>query len=257
MSRQDGDYQVWVEFFDDVYRELYATLLHPVRTEFEVAALVRLLALGEGQRVLDLCCGDGRHAVPLQRRGMQVTAVDLALPMVSAARARARRVLNEEDPQPVFIRADCGQLPVRPLFDAALLLYNSISFGSRSMTCALFANAHAALKPGAKLLVECTHRDHEARAAMASQEVEEIRGPAGTVQVTRRFDPDRGEQHARMLFIDAAGTTREKHLRYLVYTAGEIREMLGAAGFSSVELFGGYDERAFGVETPAVFRATR
>ena len=149
MSRPDGDYQVWVDFFDDAYRELYAGLLHPVRTEFEVAALVRLLALREGERVLNLCCGDGRHAVPLQRRGLRVTGVDLAAPMVRAARARAQRVLNEDDPQPVFIRADCGQLPLRPLFDAALLLYNSISFGSRAMTQALFANAHAALRAAA------------------------------------------------------------------------------------------------------------
>jgi len=34
------------------------------------------LTAPEGRAALDLCCGPGRHAVPLARRGVRVTAVD-------------------------------------------------------------------------------------------------------------------------------------------------------------------------------------
>ena len=250
------DHEVWVDFFDDAYRELYAELLHPVRTEFEVASVVRLLALREGERVLDLCCGDGRHAIPLQRRGMRVTGVDLALPMVRGAQARARRVLNDEDSQPIFIRGDCARLPLRPVFDAAVLLYNSISFGSRAMTEGLLKNARAALGAGGRMLIECTHRDHEARAARVDRDVEELPGPKGPIEIERWFDPIAGEQHAKMRFKDADGSAREKHLRYLLYTAGELRQLVLGAGFRDVELLGGYDGKPFGLDTPAVIRAT-
>jgi hypothetical protein len=37
-TESPGAYEVWVDFFDDAYRELYAGLLDPVRTEVEVAA---------------------------------------------------------------------------------------------------------------------------------------------------------------------------------------------------------------------------
>jgi SAM-dependent methyltransferase len=251
-----GGYQVWVDFFDDAYRDIYSELLHPARTEHEVAAVVRLLRLSEGERVLDLCCGDGRHAVPLQRRGLRVTGVDLSAAMVRSARARGLRVLADDDPQPLWIRADCGKLPLRASFDAALLLYNSISFGSREMTQALFESARSALGAGGRMLIECTHREHEARAALGERATQELSTPLGPVLIERRFDPRLGEQHAKMTFRDRAGAPQEKHLRYLTYSAGELQRMLELAGFARIELFGGYDQRAFSADTPAVLRAS-
>ena len=256
-ARADEPLEAWVDFFDDTYRDIYGELLHPVRTETEVASAVNLLALREGERVLDLCCGDGRHAVPLQRRGLRVTGVDLAAPMIRAAKRRADRVLNEEDPQPVFLRADAARLPLRPAFDAVLLLYNSISFGPRAMTEALLRGARAALRAGGRMLVECTHRDHEAIATARGDERESLTAAAGRlagakISIRRQFDPVAGEQHAWMTVELPSGERRERHLRYLVYTAGELLEMLRAAGFVKRELLGGYDGRAFGVETPAV-----
>jgi SAM-dependent methyltransferase len=255
-TKSPGSHEVWVDFFDDAYRELYAGLLDPIRTEVEVAAVVKLLALKEGERVLDLCCGDGRHSVPLQRRGMRVTGIDLSGPMIRGARSRARRVLDDKASQPVWLRGDCARLPVKPVFDAAVLLYNSISFGSREMTRALIANARAALGAGGRLLIECMHRDHEARRASVEVDVEETQSAGKQIRIERRFDPVLGEQRALMSFESSPGQRREKHLRYLVYTAGELRQFCLDAGFTNVELFGGYDGRPFSVDTPAVIRAS-
>jgi ubiquinone/menaquinone biosynthesis C-methylase UbiE len=42
-----------------------------------------------GGQVLDLCCGPGRHAVALAKRGFAVTAVDRTRVLLKHARARA------------------------------------------------------------------------------------------------------------------------------------------------------------------------
>ena len=34
-TKSPGSHEVWVDFFDDAYRELYAGLLDPIRTEVE------------------------------------------------------------------------------------------------------------------------------------------------------------------------------------------------------------------------------
>ena len=60
-------------------------------------------------RVLDLGCGTGAHAVRLARRGLPVTAVDLSLHGVKAARERFRR----EGLAGHFVVADAEQLPFR------------------------------------------------------------------------------------------------------------------------------------------------
>ena len=50
--------------------------------------ILRLTGVGGG-KVLDLCCGPGRHAVALAKRGFAVTAVDRTRFLLDHARARA------------------------------------------------------------------------------------------------------------------------------------------------------------------------
>ena len=54
-------------------------------------ALVDDLDIAEGQRILDLGCGDGTTAVPAARRGAEVLGVDIARNLVAAGNARAER----------------------------------------------------------------------------------------------------------------------------------------------------------------------
>lgn len=52
-------------------------------------ALVASLGIGEGDRILDLGCGDGTTALPAARAGADVLGVDIASNLVAAGRARA------------------------------------------------------------------------------------------------------------------------------------------------------------------------
>src|ERR671919_1309651 len=58
-------------------------------TEQEVEFLVDALGLGPGQRVLDVGCGPGRHALALGRLGIEAVGVDLSPDFVELARAAA------------------------------------------------------------------------------------------------------------------------------------------------------------------------
>ena len=48
------------------------------RTDEQTEFIVRALELPAGARVLDLCCGWGRHAVRLAQRGYWVAGLDLS-----------------------------------------------------------------------------------------------------------------------------------------------------------------------------------
>ena len=65
--------------------------LHPVRQASEnrrLETLVRLLDIGQGQRLLDIGCGSGWLADRCQRQGAVVNGMDIALLGVAAARRR-------------------------------------------------------------------------------------------------------------------------------------------------------------------------
>lgn len=46
----------------------------------------RALGLGKGSRLLDLCCGTGRHSLPLARRGVRIVGLDATPAYLKAAR---------------------------------------------------------------------------------------------------------------------------------------------------------------------------
>ena len=67
----------YVDFFRDDYLKVYDHLFTAERAEKEVAFAEQALELKPGAKILDLCCGQGRHSVPFARHGFEVIALDL------------------------------------------------------------------------------------------------------------------------------------------------------------------------------------
>src|SRR5579863_5591534 len=70
-------------------------------------AFVGRLAIPAGARVLDVACGTGNLAIPLARKGMVVTGVDIAPNLLEQGRARAA----DEGLEVKFDEGDAEQLP--------------------------------------------------------------------------------------------------------------------------------------------------
>ena len=93
------------------------------RAEDEVAQLIALTSIERGT-ALDLCCGPGRHAVPLAKQGFAVTGVDLTPNLLEQAkqRADAAKVAVE------WVEQDMREF-VRPgAFDLILNLFTSFGY---------------------------------------------------------------------------------------------------------------------------------
>src|SRR2546428_2156051 len=77
----------WQTGFGPSYLALYDDFLAE-RTPVEVDQIEALLQLHPPRRILDLPCGQGRHAIELARRGYEVTGVDLSPYMLGVAAER-------------------------------------------------------------------------------------------------------------------------------------------------------------------------
>ena len=102
--------QPWYEsFFGRDYLDVYGYQFTDERAEAETEFAIRALALKPGERVLDLCCGQGRHAVLLARHGCDVTALDLSAEYLELAQTAARAAGVKLE----TVHADMREIPFR------------------------------------------------------------------------------------------------------------------------------------------------
>jgi ubiquinone/menaquinone biosynthesis C-methylase UbiE len=95
------------------------------------------------------------------------------------------------------------------------------------------------LRPGGRLVVETMQRDRLAR-IFAPQTW--YRVPTGYVLEERSFDQAEGLVHSTFIYIRHSGEQFEYPYAIRCYTASELVEMARAAGFETVECYGGFDK---------------
>lgn len=198
----------------------------------EVSGAERLLALQPGAKILDMCCGPGRHSLLMARKGYKVTGVDRTEAYLSSARKQAAGL------PATFILADAREYVAPEEFDAALCLYTSIGYFEDPMEDRrLLQNLFTSLKPGGGLLLQIAGKEIAAR-----RHVERTWFDMGDLLVlqTSHIVPPFEKMHTTWRLLRDG---KEKEIEFLVrlYSATEMRQMLRELGFEDVRAFGDYD----------------
>jgi SAM-dependent methyltransferase len=212
--------------FDRDYLHFHREVLDPERCNEDTAAVVGLLGLRAGQRVLDAPCGQGRIANRLAGAGMAVVGVDASAPYLELARqdAAALGVTVE------YRVGDLRHLPVEGGFDAVVCWFNSFGYFDDDDNRRVLREFHRVLRPGGALLVEGLHHDGFVRHYTEEPDATVVEvGDDVMVDVTR-FDPVRGQLQARRLRWRDGRVTRSTHFVRLP-TVPEWYDWLAGAGF--------------------------
>lgn len=154
----DGGHRekAWYEsFFGPDYFEIYRNAIPPERTAAEVDGIVSLLDLAPGARILDLACGYGRHAIPLAKRGFEVTGYDLSETFLNRARAKA----EEQGARVRWLQGDMRDLAFDGEFDAVINIFTAFGYFEDSEDDKkTLRGIRAALRPGGRFLLETLYR---------------------------------------------------------------------------------------------------
>ncbi len=131
-------------------------------TAEEVDFVIAALGLHGGERVLDLACGFGRHALELAQRGYAVVGIDFTEDYIARARflAQERNLNNVE-----FGLADVRQVDYREAFDVVLNMADGAIgyFETEEDNLRLFDVIADALKPGGKHVMGICSAAHAAK----------------------------------------------------------------------------------------------
>ena len=137
----------WQEtFFRGVALDAWRRILNPEMTRTEVDFLERALGVDSGAQILDVPCGNGRHAIELAGRGYNMTGLDLSDEFIAEAR--------HATPLPVLGEGRYALLPWVSEFDGAYCFGNSFNYLTWEETRQFLAAMARSLKPGARFVVD-------------------------------------------------------------------------------------------------------
>src|SRR6266568_4676179 len=228
MEQPDSEW--WRSWFGRGYLALYDEYLAE-RTPVEIDQLEALLTLRPPQRILDLPCGQGRHAIELARRGYDVTGADLSPYLLEVAEERRQA----SGARVRWLSADMRRPIVGETFDVVLNLFTSLGyFADEADDRKVVRAALAMLGPGGRFVLELINGE---RVMTHFQEREWF--TVGQAAVVERRSLDRP---ARRMVVERTVTTpkeEEVSLHALrLYARRDVDEMLRAAGFGHVDLYG-------------------
>lgn len=225
------------EWFGEEYLELY-----PHRDDRDADRLIdlieRTLAPAAGARVLDLCCGAGRHARALAGRGCRVVGVDLSRHLLLRARATAHVPL---------VRSDVRELPFRSAaVDVAVNLFTSFGyFDSDEAHRDALAEMVRPVRAGGWFVIDFLNAAHVTAALVARETTDTAAGP---VVVERWLDPD--GRYVRKTITTPHGRQFMERVRLL--TEPDLDGMLAVAGATVRHRFGSYGGDPIGPQHPRV-----
>jgi ubiquinone/menaquinone biosynthesis C-methylase UbiE len=228
------------DYYDYFYvggpRGIFTPEQRAQQTEVQVDFIAAQLELPERARVLDLCCGWGRHSVRLAQRGYRVTGLDLSAYHLRLAKEAARAAGVQVE----WLRGDMRDVPGRARFDAVINCFTSFGyFETEADDQRVLDGVARALKPGGRFLIDTINHDGLMRVFRDSDCRER---PDGGLSIElRRYDAHTGRISVDWIYVERDGKRRKAFHSVRLYTYPELAAMLSKAGLRAVRLWGNWD----------------
>ena len=226
------------------------------QTQLDLELLVETLDFGPGDRLLDVFCGYGRHALPLARMGTRITGVDIAPDYITelqtAADAEKLSIIALADD---FLTMPESSLGAPASFDGAYCLGNSFSFFPRASMLAFLTRIATLLKPGGRFLAhsemvaESVLPDYQAR---NWQPIGDADGEPILFLVENTYVALESRIESHLTYVQA-GETQTRLAHHYVYTLAELRQLFREAGLSVIACYGTVEGDPFELGDEAIW----
>lgn len=206
----------------------------------QIAAILPLLELKPDSKILDLCCGTGRHALALAKRGYPVTGLDLSEILLKYAR-------REGQNYPVkYIRGDMRALPFADRsFDVVLNLFTSFGyFVEERENEQVLREISRVLVANGRYLIDFLNRDYVQNRLKPYTEREQN---GLVIREERAID---GVYVKKTITVIDGGESRQYYEQVRMDTREEMEAMIKWAGLKVECVMGDYTGEPYGKETP-------
>jgi len=238
MNRWFEDESFWEKFKDVLFSEDRMS-----KTNYQVDRFIELLELEKGDKILDQCCGIGRHSIELARRGYDVTAIDLTETYLEEAREKSEK----EELEIEFIKADMRDFQREETYDAVINFFTSFGYSRyEDENREVLKNTYRSLKPGGKFLLDVMGKEVLDK---IYTNTDKWRMDDGYFLEKREIRKDLDMLESEWKLIKDDGEVHQHKFMYKLFTKEELKNMLRDVGFSRIKIYGdleksSYDESA-------------
>jgi len=237
---------------EDVFGDHYASILPAdadASAEIDASFVQKSLDLASGQTLLDIGCGDGRHAHAFAQLGLDVTGLDNSMPqLLRAARRNEASRVNFD-----ILHGDMRTLPRDRAYDVVTCLGSSFGyFDTDEQNRQCLHDMVEVLKPGGKLALQVFNRDY-LMGVLPCRSWWQGRGCLVLDVADMQFSTGRVRIHRTVVFED--GRQFEHHISIRAYSAHTLAKMLAMIGARVLELSGSRDTRGrfYGGASPEIW----
>jgi SAM-dependent methyltransferase len=231
---------------EDAFWELFEPILFSQQRQSsakaEVEKVAKLLKIQQHDRILDLCCGTGRHSLELAKLGFDVIGVDRMVSFIEKARQSAERNSLKVE----FIVDDMRNYCQPDSFHIVMNLFGSFGyFDDPGNDWQVAKNAYTSLLSGGKFIIETMGKEIAARDFQ-----ERSWSEVGDTLVLAERTPQQNWERIRTRWIVIADNQRfEYTVSVRSYAGAELSSLFSDCGFSNVQVFGDlegtdYDQEA-------------
>ncbi len=227
----------WRAIFNSLYLKTDGDVVDDrTITRQEVDLFAEILNLSTDMRILDLCCGHGRHAIELASRGYEhVEGLDRSHYLIN----KAKTTVKKEGLSVKFREGDARKLAYHTdSFDAVMILGNSFGYFETMLDDErVLREVFRVLRPSAKILIDITDGQY-VRFNYQPRSWEWI-DKKRFVCRERSLSRDGQRLISREVIIHAEkGVIVDQFYAERLYTEENLAELLKAAGYDYVEFLG-------------------
>ena len=234
-------------YFNGRYKDLWRAIIPAELTVKETDFILQYFNLKPGDKVVDMMCGYGRHAIALARKGMDVTAIDNLEDYV----AEINRTASDERLPLKGIVSDVLHYKIDQQYELALCMGNSLNFFKWEDAHLILKNIYSHLKAGGYLLINTWSLAEIAIRTFAQKSWSEVNGIKHICESRYLFHPTRIESDS--IFLSADGSIEKKKAIDYIFSVAEMEALLEKAGFQLTELFSVPGKKKFTLGEPRAY----